>query len=299
MTVESAHRIDEVRCFQARYGEALGPSGIRRPCLSPPRHPSTQVTSPDSIWVRPRRALGANRSRSPQGCESSDAPDQTPLRAVGGRRGNGSGKAMTIEKGRRNERRGRDNQPPSRCDAERLSRSAWRGWVPTHSGTRRSCASTEASRSSCDYGSRNSTTAATASTFTTRPPARDAGIPRAKIDTLTAWWETDLHSEAERAALRYAEALTRAADTDADRTFQRFHEGLAKHFDAAKILEIIGVVVNMNVWTRLKLAEGAKPAPRSASAQALGIDVTYVAIGRCIGICAPQVTSHRPSYGHE
>jgi AhpD family alkylhydroperoxidase len=32
--------------------------------------------------------------------------------------------------------------------------------------------------------------------------ARDAGIPRAKIDTLTAWWETDLHSEAEQAALR-------------------------------------------------------------------------------------------------
>jgi hypothetical protein len=25
------------------------------------------------------------------------------------------------------------------------------------------------------------------------------------------------------------------------------------------ILEIIGVVLNMNVWTRLKLAEGAKP----------------------------------------
>jgi AhpD family alkylhydroperoxidase len=27
--------------------------------------------------------------------------------------------------------------------------------------------------------------------------AREAGIPRAKIDTLTAWWETELHSEAE------------------------------------------------------------------------------------------------------
>ena len=37
--------------------------------------------------------------------------------------------------------------------------------------------------------------------------ARDAGIPRAKIDTLTAWWETDLHSEAEQAALRYTERL--------------------------------------------------------------------------------------------
>jgi AhpD family alkylhydroperoxidase len=89
--------------------------------------------------------------------------------------------------------------------------------------------------------------------------ARDAGIPRAKIDTLTAWWETDLHSEADQAALRYAEALTRASDTDADQAFQRFHDVLAKHFDAEKILEIIGVVVNMNVWTRLKLAEGAKP----------------------------------------
>jgi AhpD family alkylhydroperoxidase len=88
--------------------------------------------------------------------------------------------------------------------------------------------------------------------------ARDAGIPRAKIDTLTAWWETDLHSEAEQAALRYTEALTRAPDTEADQAFQRFHDGLAKHFDAEEILEIIGVVVNMNVWTRLKLAEGAK-----------------------------------------
>jgi AhpD family alkylhydroperoxidase len=89
--------------------------------------------------------------------------------------------------------------------------------------------------------------------------ARDAGIPRAKIDTLSAWWETDLHSEAEQAALRYAEALTRVADTDAGQDFQRLHDGLAKHFDAEKILEIVGVVVNMNVWTRLKLAEGAKP----------------------------------------
>jgi AhpD family alkylhydroperoxidase len=90
--------------------------------------------------------------------------------------------------------------------------------------------------------------------------ARTAGIPRAKIDTLTAWWETDLHSPAEQAALRYAEALTRASDTDADQDFQRFHDALAKHFDAEEVLEIIGVVVNMNVWTRLKLAEGAKPA---------------------------------------
>jgi AhpD family alkylhydroperoxidase len=91
--------------------------------------------------------------------------------------------------------------------------------------------------------------------------ARDAGIPRAKIDTLSAWWETELHSEAEQAALRYTEALTRAADTDRDAAFQRFHDALAEHFNSAEMLEIVAVVVNMNVWTRIKLAEGAMPGP--------------------------------------
>jgi AhpD family alkylhydroperoxidase len=89
--------------------------------------------------------------------------------------------------------------------------------------------------------------------------ARDVGVPRAKIDTLTAWWETELHSEAEQAALRYAEALTRAADTDRGAAFQRFHDALAQHFSTEEILEIVAVVVNMNVWTRIKLAEGAMP----------------------------------------
>ena len=89
--------------------------------------------------------------------------------------------------------------------------------------------------------------------------ARAAGIPRAKIDTLTAWWETDLHSEAEQAALRYAEALTRVADTDRDASFQRFHDALSEHFSPEEMLEIVGVVVNMNVWTRIKLAEGVMP----------------------------------------
>jgi AhpD family alkylhydroperoxidase len=91
--------------------------------------------------------------------------------------------------------------------------------------------------------------------------AREAGIARAKIDTLTAWWETELHSEAEQAALRYAEALTRVADTDQDSAFQPFHDALAVHFSPQEMLEIVAVVINMNVWTRLKLAEGAMPGP--------------------------------------
>lgn len=89
--------------------------------------------------------------------------------------------------------------------------------------------------------------------------ARDAGIPRAKIDTLTAWWETNLFSEAERAALAYTEALTRASDTTVNAQLQGVHNALAHNFDDGQITDIIGTVINMNIWTRLKLAEGARP----------------------------------------
>jgi AhpD family alkylhydroperoxidase len=89
--------------------------------------------------------------------------------------------------------------------------------------------------------------------------ARDRGIPQAKIDFLAAWWETRLFSDAERAAIEYAEALTRASDTTVTQAFQQYHDRLSTHFDEAAMLEIVAVVVNMNVWTRLKLAEGAMP----------------------------------------
>ena len=90
--------------------------------------------------------------------------------------------------------------------------------------------------------------------------ARDAGIPRPVIDTLTAWWETDFHDDAAaRAALAYTEALTRVADATVAEDFGARHDALAEHFSHEEILEIIGIVINMNVWTRLKLAEGACP----------------------------------------
>jgi AhpD family alkylhydroperoxidase len=89
--------------------------------------------------------------------------------------------------------------------------------------------------------------------------ARDAGIPRPVIDTLTAWWETDFHDDAARAALAYTEAMTRIADATVADDFGLRHAALAEHFSQEEILEIIGIVINMNVWTRLKLAEGATP----------------------------------------
>ena len=91
--------------------------------------------------------------------------------------------------------------------------------------------------------------------------ARALDIPRAKIDTLSAWWETALFTPAEQAALDYTETLTRIADTTVADRFQRSHDGLVEHFTGAEVVEIAAIVINMNVWTRLKLAEGATPAP--------------------------------------
>jgi AhpD family alkylhydroperoxidase len=91
--------------------------------------------------------------------------------------------------------------------------------------------------------------------------ARDAGIPRPVIDTLTAWWETGFHDDAARAALAYTEAITRVADATVADDFGVRHDALSEHFSQEEILEIIGIVINMNVWTRLKLAEGASPGP--------------------------------------
>jgi hypothetical protein len=60
-------------------------------------------------------------------------------------------------------------------------------------------------------------------------------------------------------ALAHTEAITRVADTTVAHDFGVRHDALAERFSQEEILEIIGIVINMNVWTRRKLAEGASP----------------------------------------
>ena len=94
--------------------------------------------------------------------------------------------------------------------------------------------------------------------------ARNLGIARAKIDTLSAWWETALFSEAEQAALAYTEALTLQADSMSRNRFETYHRALAEHFSERQISDIAAVVINMNMFTRLKMAAGATPGFRDA-----------------------------------
>ena len=85
--------------------------------------------------------------------------------------------------------------------------------------------------------------------------ALDRGIGAEKVAHLPAWRESTMFTDAERCALAYAEALT-AYDIAA---FPARHAVLTSHFDETAIAEIAAIVINMNVWTRLKLAQGAVP----------------------------------------
>lgn len=85
--------------------------------------------------------------------------------------------------------------------------------------------------------------------------AHDQGIPAAKVAHLASWSESTMFSDVERAALAYCEALT---DYDLH-GFPPVHGALAKHFDEKAVAEIAAIVINMNLWTRLKLAQGQVP----------------------------------------
>ncbi|MGM7423103.1 carboxymuconolactone decarboxylase family protein [Cellulosimicrobium sp. CpK407] len=85
--------------------------------------------------------------------------------------------------------------------------------------------------------------------------AHDVGMSSAKVAHLASWRESTLFTEQEAAALAYAEALT-VFDQPA---FASAHAQATDLFDEHAVAEIAAVVINMNVWTRLKLAQGATP----------------------------------------
>ncbi|MGI9627516.1 MAG: carboxymuconolactone decarboxylase family protein [Longimicrobiales bacterium] len=85
--------------------------------------------------------------------------------------------------------------------------------------------------------------------------AHDQGISASRVAALSSWRETGLYSDSERAALAYCEGLT-AFDVPG---FSSLHEGLGTHFNSQQIAEIAAIIINMNLWTRLKMAQGATP----------------------------------------
>lgn len=85
--------------------------------------------------------------------------------------------------------------------------------------------------------------------------AHDQGIAVEKVAHLASWSESTMFSDEEQAALAYCEALT---DYDLH-GFPDAHDALAGHFGETAVAEIAAIVINMNLWTRLKLAQGQVP----------------------------------------
>lgn len=85
--------------------------------------------------------------------------------------------------------------------------------------------------------------------------ALELGIDPSVVAHLPSWRQSTMFTAAEAAALAYCEALT----TYDHARFDEVHRELASFFDEAEIAEIAAVVINMAVWTRLKLAQGATP----------------------------------------
>jgi AhpD family alkylhydroperoxidase len=85
--------------------------------------------------------------------------------------------------------------------------------------------------------------------------SREIGISHAKTDNISSWWNGELYTEKEKTALAYTDVLTEGSHKD----FQLYHDAMTEHFSEVEIAEIAAIVINMNVWTRLKLAQGQVP----------------------------------------
>lgn len=81
---------------------------------------------------------------------------------------------------------------------------------------------------------------------------RQAGLPQAKLDTVAAWRDDTSFTEAERAALGLAEAMTRLADGGG--VPAEVWERAAGCFDEAELAALVQVVAIINTFNRLNVA---------------------------------------------
>ena len=81
--------------------------------------------------------------------------------------------------------------------------------------------------------------------------AKHGGDP-IKLAMLPVWQSADGFSAAERAALVWAECLTRA---ECQVTISKCHRMLLDHFEEAEISELTCIIATMNAWNRLGIAQ--------------------------------------------
>jgi AhpD family alkylhydroperoxidase len=83
--------------------------------------------------------------------------------------------------------------------------------------------------------------------------AKKAGETDERLFAVAAWRETDLFTDAERAALALAEAMTRLADR-ADAVPDEVWDAAARHFDEKQLAGLVLWIATTNLFNRVNAA---------------------------------------------
>jgi AhpD family alkylhydroperoxidase len=80
-----------------------------------------------------------------------------------------------------------------------------------------------------------------------------------RLHTVSAWRATDYYSERERAALAWAEGLTRVSELSAQDRDRNFEQAKAV-FSEKELVDLTMTVIAINSWNRLHIAFSVVPA---------------------------------------
>ncbi|MCS3798982.1 carboxymuconolactone decarboxylase family protein [Niastella sp. OAS944] len=81
--------------------------------------------------------------------------------------------------------------------------------------------------------------------------ARKAGETEQRVFAISAWWETPFFTEAERAALKLAEEITKIHEAGLrEDTFQN----AKKYFSETEIAQLIFITTVTNSWNRIAIS---------------------------------------------
>lgn len=86
--------------------------------------------------------------------------------------------------------------------------------------------------------------------------ARDVGESERRLATLPVWRDTPFFSDRERAALDWAEALTRVTD---DHVPDAVWQTVQPHFSAEELVDLTLLVNTANTWNRFAIAFRKQP----------------------------------------
>jgi AhpD family alkylhydroperoxidase len=92
--------------------------------------------------------------------------------------------------------------------------------------------------------------------------ARKLGVEHGRLHLLATWREAPCFNAVERAALDWAETLTRLPESNvSDAAYERTRE----HFDLADLATLTLAIVEINAWNRLMMAARTPPMGRASS----------------------------------